>query len=70
VGVVVAEPEVVFVAVVFVAVVSVAVVAESEVVSVAVSIAHVVEPQTFGDIAVAIVLLVPASVVRVEVDSS
>jgi len=40
------------------------------VVSVAVSIAHVVEPQTFGDIAVAIVLLVPVSAVRVEVDSS
>jgi hypothetical protein len=45
-------------------------VSEPGVVFVAVSIAHVVEPQTFGDIAVAIVLLVPVSVVRVEVDSS
>jgi hypothetical protein len=51
----VSEPGVVFVAVVFVAVVSVA---------------DVAEPQAFVDIAVAFVVLVPVSVVVVEVDSS
>ncbi len=65
--VLVAEPEVVFVAVVVVE----PEVSEPGVVFVAVvSVADVAEPQASVDIAVAFVVLVPVSVVVVEVDSS
>jgi hypothetical protein len=68
--VLVAEPEVVSVVAELSSEV-VVLVAEPEVVSVAVaSVADIAEPQVSVDIAVAFVVLVPASVVVVELDSS
>jgi len=64
-----AEPEVVSVAEFWVAEPEAVVSAEPEVVSVA-EFVDVAEPQVSGDIAVAFVVLVPVSVVVVEVDSS